>query len=106
MGTPLDPTRHQRISLDNAAAQTRAYRHGEPIRKGDSGAFNAAPVRELLDQPGCVGVRYYKGLNADGDATIILAGVDGSGNDMTDGILLDIVFLCPPFCPDGNVLNS
>lgn len=106
MGTPLDPARNHRITLDDAAAQTRAYRYGAPLGKGDSGAFNATPVRELLDQPGCVGLRYYKGLNAEGDATIILVGVDKSGNDMTSGILLDIVFLCPPICPDGNVLNT
>lgn len=106
MGNPLDPTRDHRISLDKAATQTRAYRHGAPIRTGDAGAFNAAPVRELLDQPGCVGVRYYKGLNEEGTETIILVGVDKDGSDMTSGILLDIVFLCPPICPGGNVLNT
>lgn len=106
MGTPLDPARDHRISIDDAAAQTRAHRHGAPISKGDSGAFNAAPVRELLDQRDCVGVRYYKGLNADGDATMILVGVDANGNDITSGIVLDIVFLCPPVCPDGNLLNT
>lgn len=106
MGVPLDPTRDHHISLEDAAVQTRDYRDGAPMRKGDCGAFNAPQVRALLDQPGCVGLRYYKGLNADGDSTIILVGVDKGGNDMITGVLLDILLLCPPFCPDSNVLNS
>lgn len=62
--------------------------------------------RGILDQPGCIGVRYYRALNADGDPSMILVGVDQAGDDMTAGLLLDGIFLCPPFCPGGNVLNS
>jgi hypothetical protein len=105
MGKPLDRTRDHRISLPDAAAQARAHRHGGAIRHGDSGAFNAAAILDLLAQPGCVGLRYYKGVKGDED-TLVLVGVDESGNDMTSGILLNIPFLCPPYCPDSDALNG
>jgi hypothetical protein len=106
MAKPLDPARDHHVSLSSAAAQAKAHRQGGPIRKGDTGAFNAEPIRRLLAQPGCVGVRYYKGRNQDGDDTMILVGVDSTGNDMTSGVLLNIPFLCPPFCPDDDALNT
>jgi hypothetical protein len=66
MGKPLDPAHDHKISLEAAAAQTGAYRKGRPSAAGDCGAFNAKPVLELLQQPGCVGVRIYQGLTRQG----------------------------------------
>ncbi len=106
MGKPLDPTRDHRISLPEAAEQARRARHGGPYRAGDSGAFNAKAVLELLAQPGCVGLRYYKARNKAGEDSMVLVGVDGDGNDMTEGILLDQGFPCPPYCPDDDALNT
>lgn len=106
MGTPLDPKRDHRISLEDAAALTAKQRDGGTHRIGDSGAFNSGPVIQLLTQPGCVGMRYYKGKNAAGEDCLVLVGVDEKGNDMVDGILLDTAFPCPPWCPDGDVLNK
>lgn len=105
MGKPLEPRDH-RISLPDAAAQAKVHRQGGPHRAGDSGAFNAKAVVELLAQPGCVGLRYYKGRNKAGEDSMILVGVDAKGNDMVDGMLLDGILPCPPFCSDGNALNT
>lgn len=106
MGKPLDPSRSHRIDLPDAAAQAKAHRQGGPFRSSDAGAFNAKAVLELLAQPGCVGLRYYKGRTKGGDDSMILVGVDEQGNDMTAGVLLDEVFRCPPFCSDDNALNT
>ncbi len=106
MGKPLDPTRDHRISLADAAEQTRRARQGGPYRKGDSSAFNAKPVLELLAQPGCVGLRIYKGRDKAGDESMVLVGVDADGNDITKGLLLNLGFPCPPHCPDDDELNT
>jgi hypothetical protein len=106
MGRPLDPSRNHRITLPDAAEQARRARQGGPYRVGDSGAFNAKDVAELLAQPGCVGLRYYKARNRAGDDSMVLVGVDADGNDMTAGVLLNGPFPCPPYCPDDNDLNS
>lgn len=106
MGTPLDPKRDHRISLEDAAVLTRRYRQGGKLRSGDSGAFNGPQVEELLKQPGCAGVRVYKGRDAEGMDALILVGVDGNGDDMANGMLLEFDFRCPPFCGDSNALNT
>jgi hypothetical protein len=106
MGKPLDPTVGHRIALKEAAAQAARHRGGGSHRAGDSGAFNAKPVQELLAQPGCVGVRWYLGRDEQGARTMLLVGVDAKGNNMTDGILLDGHFPCPPFCSDPDALQG
>ena len=92
--------------LTAPTAQTKAHRQGGPARSTDSGAFLGAQVQELLAQPGCVGLRYYKGRGKGGEDSMVLVGVDDKGNDMTSEILLNAVFICPPYCPDSNPLNS
>ena len=106
MGKPLDPTIKQTISLPDAAAQTRAFRRGKPSKLGDSVAFNADPVKSILSQPGCVGIRCYRALAKDGSDTLVLVGVDANGDDMTAGILVNNALPCPPFCSGDDALNT
>ena len=96
-----DPKSH-RISLEDAAAQTRRSRGGP--HKG--GMFLRAELDQVLAQPGCAGLRYYYGRKADGQDSLILVGVDEKGNDMEQGVLLEESFLCPPICGTTNVLNA
>ncbi len=105
MGVPLDPKHNHRISLEAAAELTRKYRDGGDHRKGDSTAFNQPQVIELLTQPGCVGMRIYRGMTADGESATVLVGVDKDGNDMVNGVLLEIGMPCPPWCTDDNSLT-
>jgi hypothetical protein len=105
-----DPKSH-RISLDEAAAQARRHR-GPPSGGPPSGnphkggLFLRAELDQLLAQPGCAGLRYYYGRKSEGEDTLILVGVDKEGNDMTEGVLLEESFLCPPICGTANVLNA
>ena len=106
MGTPLPKDHDHRISLEAAAAQTRRYRQGGKLRSGDCGAFLGPQVQELLAQPGCVGMRIYKGRNDECMDSSVLVGVDGDGNDMVEGVLLEFEVRCPPICADINPLNN
>ena len=96
-----EPKGHK-IPLSDAAAQTKRSR--ESGHKG--GMFLRKELDELLAQPGCSAVRYYYGLDANGLDSLILVGVDKDGNDMVNGVLIDGHYPCPPFCGDGNTLNS
>ena len=96
-----DPKSH-RISLEDAAAQTRRGRGGS--QKG--GLFLRAELDQLLAQPGCAGLRFYYGRKADGQDTVILVGVDEKGDDMEQGVLMEEHFLCPPWCGSANSLNT
>ena len=96
-----NPKSHK-IPLNQAAEQTKRS-HG----KGNKGGFFfRKDLDELLAQPGCSGVRYYYGLDEDGKDSLILVGVDKDGNDMANGVLMEFSIPCPPFCGDGNSLNS
>lgn len=106
MGRPLPQDRDHRIPLKEAAEQTRRQRSRRPTQIGDVGALTAKAIRELLDQPGCVGMRYYRARNAKDEGSMVLVGVDADGNDMVDGIVLDAILPCPPYCSDDNALNS
>jgi hypothetical protein len=98
----LPDSKSHRISLDEAAAQTKLHRDGQ--HKG--GLFLRPELDQLLAQPGCAGLRYYYGRKAEGEDTLIMIGVDKEGNDMTQGIMLEESFLCPPWCGTANPLNS
>ena len=105
---PLEPRSH-RISLTEAAAHTRRHRQtlaGKP-REGDhAGAFHGDQVLSLLRQKGCVALRIYHGRNERGHRSMVLVGVDATGNDMTEAELLEVCYPCPPMCSDGNALNT
>jgi hypothetical protein len=90
------------IPLSEAATQTKRSR--DSSHKG--GMFLRKELDDLLAQPGCSGVRFYYGLDANGQDSLILVGVDKDGNDMVNGVLIDGSFPCPPFCGGGNSLNS
>jgi hypothetical protein len=53
-----------------------------------------------------MGLRFYQGRNADGSFAMVLVGVDDTGNDMTDGDILEQHYPCPPYCGDPDGLNS
>jgi len=127
---------NHKISLEEARRFTSVYRaekaqfmtpdnikHKE-AKKG--GFFGKDAIIELLNQPDCIGIRYYYGRSDDGMKNLILVGVNKEGNDIlpkpaepsaaTDttenmdiqtpqgessenkGIILEKSLPCPPFC--------
>ncbi len=101
----LPPKNSQIISLDEASKLTSRYREqGKPDAiKG--GLFWKEYVQKLLDQPSCVAMRYYHAVDEKGYPTIILVGIDGSGEDLTGGIILELAPFCPPWCPTKELLS-
>ncbi|PKV63122.1 hypothetical protein [Pontibacter ramchanderi] len=66
--------------------------------KTNSHLFGAETVRNLLEQEGCVGMRIYYALDDNGEQQLLLVGTDAEGNDMTEGLILDLASPCPPDC--------
>jgi hypothetical protein len=99
------PARDHRISLADAAALTKSYRAAK-VSEEKAGAFHKDQVLELLNQPGCVGLRIYYGHQADGKPALVLTGVDKADNDITGGTILEQHMPCPPYCGGDNLLNT
>ena len=100
------PTKHNHsITLAEASVFTRSYREqgGKDGIKG--GMFWKDQVQNILDQPGCVAMRYYYGRQDDGKPVLVLVGVDVKGRDMLAGVMLEFSYLCPPICDAANGLN-
>jgi hypothetical protein len=68
-------------------------------------------IEHILAQPGCVGMRFYYGLNENGIKTLVYVGIDAEGKDLVkrtvitangdltvaDGIMADRVTSLPPW---------
>jgi len=72
----------------------------------NGGAFKREPLDRLLAQPGCVGIRIYYGMHADGRPALVLVGVDEHGEELIQGVVMEQHYPCPPFCPIGPSLRS
>lgn len=106
---PLQPRDH-RITLAEAKVHTR--RHRETLGRGKhadadhGGAFHADQVMAILKQPGCVALRIYHGRNEKGRRSLVLVGVDGDNKDLSNGIICEVCWECPPWCPTDSPLLS
>lgn len=63
-------------------------------------------IRQLCDQKGADGVRMYLAVNDEGGPTLVLVATDTSGNDMTEGLLMEFAWPCPPACASNGPLAS
>ncbi len=72
-----------------------------------SSTFDAAAIKALLEQPGCVEIRAYYGMKEDNAICLVFFGVDASGNNIINSttggedVIVDKGKDCPPFCPSG-----
>lgn len=101
----LPPVSDHAITLDEARALTARYRASaaDPVR---ALLFHREPVAALLGQAGCHGVRMYFGRDDDNALHLVLVGVNGRGEDLTAGMLLQEGWPCPPYCSMMSALNQ
>lgn len=94
------------ITLEDAVQLTANYRKnaGEKAIKG--GFFGKTVLKNIINQKGCVGIKFYYGQNSDGKPCLVLVGADAAENDMTGGVLAERQLPCPPYCGENNVLNK
>ncbi len=62
------------------------------------GFFGRNAFDKILAQPGVIGIRYYYAQTDDGIPTIVLVGVDGKGQDIQTGLIMERALGCPPWC--------
>lgn len=93
------------ITLAEAITMTHAYQNSPQFAgQTKAGLISATAVQDLLNQPGCMGVRIYFALNANDNLTLVLVGTDTNEKDMTTGVILDKLKDCPPNCDFDSVL--
>ena len=100
------PPRNHRISLNDAIPLIRRHRTAAAATEVTAHAFAKDQLIEVLNQPRCQGLRLYYARGADDAPTLVAVGMDGDGNDLTSGALLEYAMPCPPFCSAANALNT
>jgi hypothetical protein len=88
----------EQISLEEGAAMTANYRNSEHAYGARAQYIGKQIIASILQQTGCVGMRMYYALDADGAKQLVIVGVNAEGNDMTTGIIADRTLGCPTYC--------
>ncbi|MDP1728449.1 MAG: hypothetical protein Q8M15_16815 [Bacteroidota bacterium] len=95
------------ISLQDASDLTKNYRDtqsGSDYIKGEF--FGKTALLAVLNQDDCVGIRIYYGIDSDNIPKLVIVGADANEDDLTEGIIMEVGKLCPPYCSTSNLLNS
>jgi hypothetical protein len=60
----------------------------------------------ILKQVGCIGIRIYNGYSTiESKMNQVLVGVNAQQQDMDNGIIIERLYTCPPYCPTGGLTN-
>lgn len=92
------------ISLEEAQVYVREFRKQFPeeVKAFYMGSVN---FKKLLDQKDCMGIRIYNGYDViEERMNVVLVGVDITGSDMTDGVIMDRTLPCPSYCDSKSAL--
>ncbi len=100
----FNPNQDHSISLAEAAALTKAYRDANPGAK-IGGFFGKAAIEAILNQPECVGLKFYYAIE-NGVPALVLCGAKADQDDLYQGSLAERELKDPPLNSSPNPLNS
>jgi hypothetical protein len=113
IGSPkFDGTEGDPLDLETAKRWTSNYR---AINSTGVQAhyFGNEIIRQLLDRPGCVGIRMYYAIDDKGERKLLLIGVDAKGENLMPSAngrsteeedpIVDFSFPCPSTCPSNGL---
>lgn len=71
----------EQISHETAADFVKAYELAHP---GELRGYTLGRniIDQILAQPGCTGMRFYYGMNEEGQKTLVYVGMDADGKDL------------------------
>ena len=94
------------VTLADASRWTGNYRKTIPACDTLGQFVGKNQLMKILNQKGCMGIRFYYGIDDDGSKNLIGVGAGSDENDMTAGVILEKFLQCPPRCSSKNTLNS
>lgn len=94
------------VSPPEAAQLAARYRAEAEPGQPKGGFFGKNAVQKILEQPDCIGLRYYFGATRQSKRVICLLGIDRAGRDLENGYLAEFSMWCPPLCSEANFLNG
>ena len=86
------------VKIEDARLYIENFRETAPKGSVFAGFFGKLSILAILNQPDCVGLRYYNGRNAAGIDQLVLIGVKEDGSEIVDGHVASLAVPCPPSC--------
>lgn len=102
---PLNQNSGSIITKEEAKMYINAFKakYPEEVTAFFVGSNN---VELILNQPDCIGIRIYNGYNnIDLKMNQVLVGVNSEQQDMDNGIIIERLYTCPPYCPSGGLMD-
>lgn len=109
MANEISPNSGGSISGETAKRWIANYRANHRALDEKIACFYGSEIfKQILAQPGCVGIRIYFATDDNGAQQNVLVGVDAAGNNIWDldstkpgegGLVADEGVWCPPICP-------
>ena len=87
------------FDLQKAKGMVQNYTSGIGANDVRAYFYGKNKINDLLNQPGCVGIRVYFAKDDNGTMAMMLVGADANGDDMINGRILDLGNPCPDECP-------
>jgi hypothetical protein len=69
------------ISHESAHEMIRTWQNANP-NENPAYYLGRNIIEKILAQPGCVGMRFYYGINEQGQKTLVYMGIDANGQDI------------------------
>ena len=98
--------KQHRISLTEAQRFINNYESEAEFSGVAGGLFDKQCVLDVLNQDDCIGLRYYFGKDDSGKVVLIMLGVNELGRDISDGIIIERAYPCPPYCDEASILRE
>lgn len=95
---------HQ-ITLEEAKKLIQNYKNKQTGEEIKAHYFGKEALLKLLDQVGCVGIRIYYAAKDDETPELLIVGVNEEGSDLSNGVILERSWPCPPYCDGKSELN-
>jgi hypothetical protein len=73
----------EEISHEMADNFTNAFKQAHP-NENPGYHLGRNIIEKILAQPGCVGIRFYYGFNAEGQKTLVYTGMDANGHPLVN----------------------
>ena len=94
------------VTLDQAVKCIQNFKKNPVAPSIKGGYFGRNIFEKILAQQGVIGIRYYYAAKDDSTPTLVLVGVDSTGNDMVQGVVGEWTNSCPPFCGSTSQLSK
>lgn len=81
------------MTLTDARVMTNNFRDTYPsLNIGNT--FNKDALQSIMNQTGCIFVKFYNAIDSDGLLKLVAVGVDINGTDMTNGLIMERSICC------------